>query len=662
MPKSLVLSNGHLLVNLDKSLLMSDFYYPHVGMEDHTTFKHLHRIGVYVDGKFSWLCDDGWESHVNYHHDSLVGNSTAENKILKIKLLFEDFVAVEEDIFVRRVTVENHSDNEREIKLYFHSDFHLYGEKMQDTAEYEPFFKGVLHYRKKRYFLISGQWENSGKGISGFATGKSQYMGKEGTWRDAEDGKLGGNPIEQGSVDSTIEFKDEFFQGEKKVLNVFVMAGVSYGSIQRLYNLYYRQGAESLFHRTLAYWQHWSNKQMFDFSNLSIKVVDLFKRSLLIVKSQIDYTGAIIAANDSDIIKFNKDTYTYMWPRDGALAVLAMNRSLYADTAKQFFNFCKDLLTDEGYMMHKYNPDGSIGSSWHPKFQHGEIQLPIQEDETALPIFALNDFFKVFDALEYVNELYEPFIKRAARFIMNYVDKSTGLPLPSYDLWEEHRGVFSYTVATVYGGMNAAANLAESIGNDQEAEIFHLFARRIKETALKYLYSEEHHRFLKSVTFGDDNVLEENATVDASLSFVWRMGLLPANDPRVISTMKAIYDTLWVKGPIGGLARYENDYYQREFASEKHPEIIGNPWIVTTLWYALWKIEIAKKEEDLQEVIKFLDWVVDRTNEAGILPEQVDPFDGRSLSVAPLTWSHAEFVLTVLAFQKKLKSFNTKDL
>ena len=400
---------------------------------------------------------------------------------------------------------------------------------------------------------------------------------------------------------------------------------------------------------------------MFDFSNLSLKVIDLFKRSLLIVKSQIDYTGAIIAANDSDIIKFNKDTYTYMWPRDGALAVMSMNHSLYSDTSKQFFHFCKELLTDEGYMMHKYNPDGSIGSSWHPKFKNGEVQLPIQEDETALPLFALNDFYRVFDALEYVNELYEPFIKKAARFIMSYVDKDTGLPLPSYDLWEEHRGVFSYTVATVYGGMNAAANMAQAIGNDQEAEVFHLFARRIKEAALKYLYSEKHQRFLKMVTFEDDKVLKEDATVDASLSFVWRIGLLPANDPRVVSTMKAIYETLWVKGPIGGLARYENDYYQRDFPSEKHPEITGNPWIVTTLWYAMWKIEVAKKEEDLQEVVELLDWVVDRANEAGILAEQVDPFDGHPLSVAPLTWSHAEFVMTVLNFQKKLESL-TKEV
>jgi len=35
------------------------------------------------------------------------------------------------------------------------------------------------------------------------------------------------------------------------------------------------------------------------------------------------------------------------------------------------------------------------------------------------------------------------------------------------------------------------------------------------------------------------------------------------------------------------------------------------------------------------------------------MPEQVRPFTGESLSVAPLTWSHAEFVDTITRYQEK---------
>ena len=39
--------------------------------------------------------------------------------------------------------------------------------------------------------------------------------------------------------------------------------------------------------------------------------------------------------------------------------------------------------------MHKYRPDKSLGSSWHPWVRNGKPELPIQEDETALVIYAL---------------------------------------------------------------------------------------------------------------------------------------------------------------------------------------------------------------------------------------------------------------------------------
>ncbi len=41
----------------------------------------------------------------------------------------------------------------------------------------------------------------------------------------------------------------------------------------------------------------------------------MYKRSLLTVKTQMDRRGAIIAANDTDILQFNRDHYSYMWPR-----------------------------------------------------------------------------------------------------------------------------------------------------------------------------------------------------------------------------------------------------------------------------------------------------------------------------------------------------------
>src|SRR5256885_16113701 len=55
----------------------------------------------------------------------------------------------------------------------------------------------------RRYFLMNCM-ANGAIGVQHFATGRKEVPGAEGTWRDAEDGRLEAGPITQGSVDSTL--------------------------------------------------------------------------------------------------------------------------------------------------------------------------------------------------------------------------------------------------------------------------------------------------------------------------------------------------------------------------------------------------------------------------------------------------------------------------
>ena len=56
--------------------------------------------------------------------------------------------------------------------------------------------------------------------------------------------------------------------------------------------------------------------------------------------------------------------------------------------SRWFYSSCQRVITPEGYFYHKYNPDGSPASSWHPWIIKGHKSLPIQEDETALVVWA----------------------------------------------------------------------------------------------------------------------------------------------------------------------------------------------------------------------------------------------------------------------------------
>jgi GH15 family glucan-1,4-alpha-glucosidase len=51
-----------------------------------------------------------------------------------------------------------------------------------------------------------------------------------------------------------------------------------------------------------------------------------------------------------------------------------------------------------------------------------------------------------------------------------------------------------------------------------------------------------------------------------------------------------------------------------------------------------------------------IDWAVGHQLPGGLLSEQLDPHTGAPLSVSPLTWSHAEFMITVDEFCKRSES------
>jgi GH15 family glucan-1,4-alpha-glucosidase len=52
----------------------------------------------------------------------------------------------------------------------------------------------------------------------------------------------------------------------------------------------------------------------------------------------------------------------------------------------------------------------------------------------------------------------------------------------------------------------------------------------------------------------------------------------------------------------------------------------------------------------LRAAAEMLDWAANHARPSGMLPEQLDPLGRGSVSVCPLSWSHAEFVIAVLDY------------
>src|SRR4051812_43185321 len=522
MPRDIPVGNGRLLITYDRQYQIRDIFFPHVGQENHAGAGPC-RFGVYCDipnrnrSRLFWTSDDGWSIRQRYLRDTLTTSVALEHKDLKISLYCNDVVDFHRLMMVRKIKVKNLARHERLVRIMHHQDFNIFGTKMGDTAYYDPELHSIIHYRGKRYLMVT--FYNSGEQrIDEYATGTSGFHGAEGTWRDAEDGHLQGNPIAQGAVDSTIAHHVSVPAEDERTVYMVLIAGHSREELVEQHKWLLKMGPQAVIDRTTSYWRLWVGGTNINFGNIPPKVVDLFKRSLLLVRTQIDNGGAIIAANDSDIMQFSRDTYSYMWPRDGALVANSLDLAGFPDLARWFYTFCKDAITPEGYFHHKYNPDGSPASSWHPWVLKGSRVLPIQEDETALVVWALWRHYYRYRDIEFVRPLWVDLVQKAADFMVKYRDPRTGLPMPSYDLWEERWGVHAFTVATVYGGLKAARNFAVCFGDRQRAEIYNKAAEEIQAAAAKYLYSEKLGRFVRRLVPRDQPLAPDDPTILADVA------------------------------------------------------------------------------------------------------------------------------------------------
>jgi glucoamylase len=364
MPRDLPLSNGSLLIAFDVDGQLRELYWPHVGLENHS-IGHPFRTGVWVDGLFRWLDDRGWSRRLTYVDETLVAEMLFSHPDLQIELRCREAVDFHENLYLRSVEVRNLTDQPREVRLFFHHDFYISSHEVGDTAYYEPERRAVYHYKGPRWFLINAAVPGKRPedapntvdgwhiGLAQWACGHKQIGGLEGTWKDAEDGSLSGNPIAQGSVDSTVGVHLALPPQAQQTLYYWMAVGSNFEEVTRLNRMVRQRGPWTFIDRTAAYWHLWLKTHCPHFGDLSADITRLYELSLLILRTQIDHDGAILAANDSDIASAVRDTYSYMWPRDGALVAHALDVAGYLDITRPFFLFCHDVLSEEGYLLHK---------------------------------------------------------------------------------------------------------------------------------------------------------------------------------------------------------------------------------------------------------------------------------------------------------------------
>lgn len=638
MARSIILGNGGLTVGLDENGLVHDFYYPYVGLENLTTARSQHHhIGIWVDGEFSWIHEHSWQKDIKFHTDALVSDMTMTNEELEIGLHFEDFVDPNNDVFARRVRIRNMADKKRELRIFFHQVFQISALGRADTAMYVPDGHYILDYKGRCSILAYAETE-SGSAFDQYAVGNAGIEGKEGTYRDAEDGDLSMSAVEHASVDSTLRISTEIERGDSEVVHYWLAVSDSQDHLETLHEQFVNGGINQRLQANLDHWHDWLAPAETALSNLSNQqYIDAVKQSLLVISAHTDKHGGIIASCDSSIYNYGRDYYSYVWPRDGAFIIWPLIKLGYTKEPRRFFEFCASIIHRDGYLKHKYQPDRAVGSTWHPLVHNNRKELAIQEDETAVVVFMLGEYLTYSGDQEFIDSMYEQFIRPAADFMCRFIDDKSRLPHASYDLWEEKFLTSTYTTAVTYRALLVAADIAKKRQDTIAADRWSQIATELHNGA-DYFYDTKKKHLIKGFLLLNDEV-KVDTTLDISSFYGSFMFDYAADHDHIDKTLQVIEQELLDVSPTGGSARYEDDAYFRS-----SPSYRGNPWFVTTLWLAQFYALAGHKEDS----IRHIDWALEYTTASGLLSEQINPTSGQIISVTPLVWSHAELINAIL--------------
>jgi len=647
MGRSGSIGNGKILILFDENGYIRDFYYPYAGYENHVV-DSKHRVGISIDSKFYWLKD--LNPKVNQNHESFTFDLWAETE--GIKIFISSIVYNSKNILIRKVVVENTSDKEKQVKIFFGQEFKINENKYRNTGYYLPEKNVVIHYKGKRAFLINISSEEGG--IDDYNIGLFGYEGKEGSYKNAEGINLAKNPVEHGPVDSVVA-KTVNIKGKKsKTIYYTVSVGSGVDEVIQINHFLNLKPPHHLFNTTYSFWKAWAHQRKIDFCDLDNQVFEMFNKSLFVIRSHTDTTsGGIIASGDTSNYTYGKDNYDYIWARDAYFPASVMAKLGYFSTPKKLIKFFSKVVSLQGYIMHKFEQDTSLGSSWHPWINQGNLELPIQEDETAAIVNLIYDYFSLTNDVEFLENHFNDLVEVCANFMCSFVNKKLGIPEPSYDLWESKYMVSTYTTASVIKALENASKLSKVLEKLDLEQRYSKSARTLRKGLVKELFDEKTNSFVKGVhTTNDGDLINTDYTVDASTFFsLWYYNILQDNDKKFIGTYSLISKRL--RSENFYMARYENDDYFREEGTIK-----SNPWIISTLWdiqYLIWK---SKTKSDLKEVPSRLLKVINMGTKSGLLPEQIKFNDKKPTSYCPLVWSHATFVETVYMYLSKLESLN----
>jgi glucoamylase len=415
------------------------------------------------------------------------------------------------------------------------------------------------------------------------------------------------------------------------------------------------EGFDALREEFLDCWQRWGKRLRLPRPDDRLGDAGLLSAVVLKTHEDRTYPGAVVASlsvpwgNSTDTL----GGYHLVWPRDATLTAFALLAANQRNEARHILAHLTATQALDGRWAQNYFPSGE------------EFWTGVQLDEAAFPVLLAAK----------LRELGDPELPGTAQMVraaIGFVVR-TG-PYSQQDRWEENPGVSPFTLAVAIAALIAAGpwlsdaerRRAEELADDWNERLESWCYVRESPLAQQLGVTGYYVRIANTEKSGelsgyvmlrnrDGEEIMASALVSLDFSYLVRLGLRSARDPRVQDTIHVVDKMLRVETPSGALYhRYNEDGYgEHADGSAFNGSGIGRAWPL--LAGERGHLALQSGEDPLP----YLNTMWNCSSVGGMLPEQVwdgDPiphhelYPGRpSGSAMPLLWSHAEFLKLLIA-------------
>jgi glucoamylase len=319
-------------------------------------------------------------------------------------------------------------------------------------------------------------------------------------------------------------------------------------------------------------------------------------RSLLFLRLLVRPGGAALAAQTP--------YWAYVWPRDASFTAAALAVTGHRREAAAIL----------GFLAGTQRPDGTWPARSHPDGRPVDDGRPAQLDATGWVPWAAWLASDQGRDRDLAARLW-PAVRAAADHAAASLGPD-GLPPAGPDYWERReRAPTLGTAAALLAGLRAAAGLADEAGRDGRRDAWARAADRL-------------HQGVRA-RFGPGGFQRHPAGGGPDAAVTWLAPPFGSPDPAVARAVRAAWRRLTVAGG----------------AVPGRPWLGSDPWTPATASFAL----AAMASGDLPAAEARLAWLLGHRTALGAFPERVGRDDGAPRSVAPLAWTHAIVLLTLLS-------------